>query len=438
MLARFAAACLALLAPVHASSGQMPSHPMPGEIAPTVHAAELVQAPAGLEPGDIDLSRFVGRAVYVKFWSTGCMPCIRAMPRHAELKAKYGDRLVILGVTPQTPGDIAEFLQEKRPAMIVLSDPEHTTWRRFHARGEGTGTLIAANGRVSRVSVNDLELDEAMIDAALRNEYEPGPPIDWKGNILPHARAIGSAWGERDGRGQIRFGQDPYSLATEATFQIICRPAHDNGRFVMGSSGNSATGITVPARWLIAKHIGLPGYRSLDTVPSHRVQGPSWLDERRFDFIALTPGLDDDSRESIIRAALEAGMGVRFRHGEREVEGYRLVRTGDAPEPPVAEGTFRRWVGDRRDDGRSMTRAEKHTFEDLARSLERTYRIPVVTDIEDDRAFDFIIPSRMDAGTLPILSVALEREYGLKLVPDTVKISVIEVEEATPRAAANP
>ena len=438
MLARLAAACLALLAPIHGAFGQMPTHPMPGEIAPTVHAAELVQAPAGLEPGDIDLSRFVGRAVYVKFWSTGCLPCIQAMPRHAELKAKYGDRLVILGVTPQTPGDIAEFLQEKRPAMIVLSDPERATWRRFYPQGEGTGTLIAANGRVSRVSVNDLALDETMIDAALRNEYEPGPPIDWKGNILPHARAIGAAWGENNGRGGIPVGQDPYSLATEATFQIICRPAFPNGRFSGSSMTGASTAVTAPARFLIGNHVRPDGFSMRDPVPPTRVVGPDWLDERCFDFIALTPGLDEETRGTMVKAALEAGLGVRLGHGEREVDGFRLIRVEDAPELPVAEGAYRRWIGDRLDDGRYITRAEKHTFEDLAKALERTYRVPVVADIDDDRAFDFIIPSRMDTGTLPILSVALEREYGLKLVPDTVTISVIVVEEAAPQAAANP
>lgn len=437
MLARLAA-CLALLAPIHAAFGQMPSHPMPGQVAPKVHAAELVQAPAGLEPGDIDLSRFVGRAVYVKFWSTGCLPCIQAMPRHAELKAKYGDRLVILGVTPQTPDEIAEFLQKQQPAMIVLSDPEQATWRRYFAHGLGTGTLIAADGRVSRISVNDLALDEAMIDAALRNEYEPGPPIGWNGEILPNARAIGAAWGENNGRGRIPFGQDPYSLANEATFQIICRPAYPHGRYWGSSMTGASTLVTMRARFLIRNHIRPAGYGPMEEVPPNRVVGPEWLDDRYFDFIALTPGLDDDTRDSMLQAAIEAGLGVRIRRDEREVEGFRLVRLDDAPELPVAEGPYRRWLGERLDDGRFITRVEKHTFGDLAKALERTYRAPVVTDIDDIRAFDLVIPSNVDAGTLPILSVALEREYGLKLVPDTVTISVIVVEDTAPQAAANP
>lgn len=430
MFARFAIGAM-LAFSASATLAQMPSHPVPGQVAPSAFAAELLQAPDTLKSGEIDLAQFAGKAVYLKFWSTGCLPCIQAMPIHAELKKKYGDRLVILGVTPQTPDQITDFLAKQRPAMYVLSDPNHTTWRRYNPPGEGSGTLISPNGRVSRVSVNDLKLDETMIDAALRNEYEPGPPIDWNGNMLPHAKPIGAAWGERSGRGRLPAGQDPYSLGPHAAFQIICRPAFDNGRYEMGSMGlDTFVAVTSPARWIISRQVHPPGYDLYDPFPSHRVLGPDWLDHKRFDLIALTPGIDQPTRDRLMHATLEAGMNIRISIGDRETDGYKLVHTGQPALPPESTAEHRRWLGgERADDGSTRTRAEKQTFTSLSRMLEQIYRVPIIPEHDNGTAYDFMLPESPIPITVDEFSTLLEKSYGLKLVPSRVTVPFILIEE---------
>lgn len=410
--------------------GQISSHPIPGQVAPKVFAAELQQAPEWLEPGEIDLSAFEGKVVYLKFWSTGCMPCIQAMPRHNELKAKYGDRLVFLGVTPQTLDDIAEFMEGRETSMIVVSDPESKTWWRYYPPGQGSGTLICPDGRVSRVSVHDLELDEEMIEMALRNEYEKGPPIDWYGEILPHARALGREWGKAKGERKILSGQDPYSMAEEAGFQIICRPAWPSGKFYgVGSGYDRYTRLSMRASWIIRGAVRVPGFGDIGMqTPPNRMIGPEWLDERYFDFIYNMPGLDDLQRDQMIEAALEAGMGIEISIERREVDGYRIEWVDPGKKLPESTNPFPQWLGmSDMGDGRPGSDVRGYTLAHLGKRIEERLWVPVVSD-EDVDAYDFIIPSPV-AASVEEIGVHLQIEYGIRIVPDTVEIDVLVVRE---------
>ena len=361
MNTRFHQILVSLIACFFASTalaqGVLPTHPVPGQVAPDIFATELQNAPDWMKPGEINLAELQGKVVYVKFWTTGCMPCIQAMPKHNELKAKYGDKLVIIGVTPQSLEDIADFLSSRETSMIVLSDPDSTTWFRYYPPGLGSGTLICPNGRVSQVSVNDLELDEAMIEMALRNEYEDGPPIDMNGEILPHAQALGSDWGlprsEQDGI----YGQDPYSLAQEATFQIICRPSWSNGKFQGGGTLGKMAWISSRASSIISSNVPVVGFEGLGAhTPQHRIDGPDWLDERYFDFIFHMPGITDAQQRELIKTAIEVGMSIDIDREIREVDGYRLEWVDPSNTLPQSEKPYSQWLGgEKLDDGRHST-----------------------------------------------------------------------------------
>ncbi|MCA9276755.1 MAG: TlpA family protein disulfide reductase [Phycisphaerales bacterium] len=410
--------------------GQMPSHPVPGQIAPDVHADDLQQAPDWMQPGEINLAEFRGKVVYLKFWSTGCLPCVQAMPRHNELKKKYGDKLVFLGVTPQTLDDIADFMGSHETSMIVLSDPDNTTWWRYYPPGQGSGALICPDGRVSRVSVDDLDLDEEMIEMALRGEYEDGPPIDWNGEILPHARALGSDWGKPWDEMKGLSGQDPYSLAEEATFQIICRPAWPNGRFYGHGTGDDRfTRLTSQALWIIQGAVRVTGFDELGMqTPRNRVIGPEWLDERYFDFIYNLPGIDDLLRKQLIEAAIESGMGIEITRERREVDGYRIEWVDPEKKLPESTNPYVQWLGmSDMGDGRPGADVRKYTLSHLGKRLEERLSVPVVSD-DDSGGYDFIIPSPVSA-TIDEIGMYLQLEYGVRIVPDVVEIEVLVVRE---------
>ncbi len=430
MSVRFLLASLIVVLSSSFARGQRDMQPVPGQLAPDVHAGALMRAPGWMQPGEIEMAELRGKVVYVKFWSTGCLPCIQAMPRHNDLKKKFGDKLVFLGVTTQTIEEVTGFIESHETSMIVLSDPENTTWQRYFAMGQGSGTLVCPDGRISRVSVEDLNLDEDMIEMALRNEYEDGPPIDLEGHILPQARAIGAEWGKPRDQQRDITGQDPFSLGRDASFQVICRPAGKLWKRTGGGSIDRFTSMAYRARALIGWMVPLPGHDWFSgQVPDHRIIGPEWLDERRFDFIYCMPGVDLLQRQRIVQAAIEAGMGVTIEHARRTLPGFRMVRAEEASLLPASEDAYTSWIGGKKlDDGRSAVRAGKQSFAHLCEALERFVGGPVDCQINDDGEYDFMIPGVYEYNK-DEMSQYLEQRYGLRLIPDDVDVDVLVVRE---------
>lgn len=67
------------------------NQPLPDKIAPIFALPDTM--------GQIvDLSYYLGKVVLLDFWGHWCPPCIKAVPRLKILKAKYQDRLVIIGI----------------------------------------------------------------------------------------------------------------------------------------------------------------------------------------------------------------------------------------------------------------------------------------------------------------------------------------------------
>jgi thiol-disulfide isomerase/thioredoxin len=62
----------------------------------TVEMAEMSWA--GFEGGVTKLKDLQGKAVILDFWATNCPPCIEEIPHLLELKSRYGDDLVLVGL----------------------------------------------------------------------------------------------------------------------------------------------------------------------------------------------------------------------------------------------------------------------------------------------------------------------------------------------------
>jgi thiol-disulfide isomerase/thioredoxin len=62
----------------------------------TVELSEMSWA--GFDGGVTKLKDLRGKAVILDFWATNCPPCIEEIPHLLELKAKYGEELVLVGL----------------------------------------------------------------------------------------------------------------------------------------------------------------------------------------------------------------------------------------------------------------------------------------------------------------------------------------------------
>lgn len=72
------------------------------------------------------LKDFQGKVVILDFWATYCLPCIEEIPHLMELKAKYGDRLEVIGLNVGGEEDkpkIPEFV-ERLKITYPLGHPE--------------------------------------------------------------------------------------------------------------------------------------------------------------------------------------------------------------------------------------------------------------------------------------------------------------------------
>src|SRR5262245_33477115 len=80
----------------------------------TIESASNAQI-TKLDGGAFKLSDFRGKVLVVDFWATYCPPCVRQVPRLAELSRKYRDKgLEVIGLTSDDEADqekVLEFLK---------------------------------------------------------------------------------------------------------------------------------------------------------------------------------------------------------------------------------------------------------------------------------------------------------------------------------------
>jgi peroxiredoxin len=63
-----------------------------------------------------------GKVVVIDFWATWCQPCLKAIPDLEQLRRRYGDDVVIVGVSSEQPAKIAKFLAEREIGYPILMD----------------------------------------------------------------------------------------------------------------------------------------------------------------------------------------------------------------------------------------------------------------------------------------------------------------------------
>jgi cytochrome c biogenesis protein CcmG/thiol:disulfide interchange protein DsbE len=108
--------CLAAVSLIGAEDKQIWANPFPGEKAPVLIVEKW------LTP----LPDCKGKCVIIDFWETWCPPCRAAIPELNGYQKKFGDKLVVIGLTDQTE-DAVRKLTDPKIEYAIASDTEART-----------------------------------------------------------------------------------------------------------------------------------------------------------------------------------------------------------------------------------------------------------------------------------------------------------------------
>jgi thiol-disulfide isomerase/thioredoxin len=131
-----------LLGQAHAAA----QDPLIGKPAPPIKADEWVPAQVSGK----------GKVVMIDFWATWCGPCIAQFPTMKEWKKRFGDELVIIGMTSleaQTAEEVKGFLAKNKLPWPVAVEKEPVTHKAFGVEPLPHTVLIDRKGIVRTVHV---------------------------------------------------------------------------------------------------------------------------------------------------------------------------------------------------------------------------------------------------------------------------------------------
>lgn len=121
---------------------------------------------------DIRLSELRGKVVYVDFWASWCLPCLRSLPQINELYATYREQgFEVVAITIDDPvEDALDFLDDLEVPLAyhVVLDETADVMDLYRVVGMPTSFLIDRDGIVRKVHKGFREGDTELLEDALQ------------------------------------------------------------------------------------------------------------------------------------------------------------------------------------------------------------------------------------------------------------------------------
>lgn len=137
----------------------------------------------------IDLGELYGKkAVYLKFWATWCVPCIKQMPHFEETFQKAGPELAVIGINAgfnDALPEVQAFRKKHGITMPIVID-DGQLGEAFNLRVTPQHVIIGRDGRIQYVGhFADERLDAALV-AAQSPSSSPAAVADAQKKETPH------------------------------------------------------------------------------------------------------------------------------------------------------------------------------------------------------------------------------------------------------------
>jgi cytochrome c biogenesis protein CcmG/thiol:disulfide interchange protein DsbE len=130
--------------------------------------------PGVSQAGDVKLSDFKGRVVYLDFWATWCPPCRKSFPWMNEMHQRYQDQgLSVVAVSVDRKRELVEkFLQEMEPGFTIAQDKIGEVAKAYQLRGMPTSYLIDRDGHIVLTHMGFRTRDKAKLENAIKTLLE--------------------------------------------------------------------------------------------------------------------------------------------------------------------------------------------------------------------------------------------------------------------------
>jgi cytochrome c biogenesis protein CcmG, thiol:disulfide interchange protein DsbE len=121
--------------------------------------------------GNVKLSDYKGKAVYLDFWASWCGPCKQSFPWMNEMQAKYASQgFAVVGINVDAkPADALNFLQQTPAKFDVAFDVKGASPRSYGIKGMPTSVLIGADGKVLAIHSGFKDEERASLEDSIKS-----------------------------------------------------------------------------------------------------------------------------------------------------------------------------------------------------------------------------------------------------------------------------
>jgi thiol-disulfide isomerase/thioredoxin len=125
----------------------------------------------------LDLAQHRGKVVLVDFWASWCEPCRHSFPWLNEMQAKYGDRLVVIGVNvDRERADASRFLAQVPAQFQVIYDAAGEIAAKYDLMGMPSSYVFDTSGQLVDTHIGFRKALAAEREAQLRKLLATPPP----------------------------------------------------------------------------------------------------------------------------------------------------------------------------------------------------------------------------------------------------------------------
>lgn len=191
----------------------------------------------------LTLADLKGRAVLLDFFTPGCINCVHMLPVEHELKQRFGEQLVIVGIdSPKfsasaTTQGLVDFIHRYQIRHPVILDSNSTLWGAYNVVAWPTIILIGPDGKVRERYIG--EQDAGTLAGPIKTALNNAPPVS-KLKPLPMLVMAGRTSSLSVPNG-LAVSKDAVAIADTGHNRIIL--ADDKGR-VKTVIGNGCAGGT--------------------------------------------------------------------------------------------------------------------------------------------------------------------------------------------------